>query len=69
MARLVEVPMRVVLACTTCQTTWEPDLIDVAAGNTGCPTCGGWTWIAQLAEPDRVTSSGHGPPVCPKVPR
>jgi ssDNA-binding Zn-finger/Zn-ribbon topoisomerase 1 len=43
-----------VLACSTCQATWEPSLDDVARGNTGCPQCGGWTWIAQLAEPERA---------------
>ena len=39
----------VVLVCTACQHTWEPDLLDpndrVALASTGCPLCGGWTWI------------------------
>ena len=36
------------LACTTCQLIYEPDLADFSTGNTGCPQCRGWTWIAQL---------------------
>jgi hypothetical protein len=36
------------LACTTCQLVWEPDLADFGTGQTGCPRCHGWTWIAQL---------------------
>ncbi len=36
------------LACTTCQLVYEPDVADFGNGNTGCPQCGGWTWIAQL---------------------
>ncbi|MCA1696286.1 MAG: hypothetical protein LC749_17075 [Actinobacteria bacterium] len=41
------VPM-VKLACTACQHVYESDLADFGSGNTGCPRCGGWTWIAQL---------------------
>jgi WhiB family redox-sensing transcriptional regulator len=42
------------LACTGCQLVWEPDLAAFGTGDTGCPRCGGWTWIAQLgtAAPD-----------------
>jgi hypothetical protein len=36
------------LACTACQLVYEPDVADFGNGNTGCPQCGGWTWIAQL---------------------
>jgi hypothetical protein len=36
------------LACMACQLVYEPDLADFGNGNTGCPQCGGWTWIAQL---------------------
>jgi hypothetical protein len=36
------------LACTACQLVYEPGLADFGNGNTGCPQCGGWTWIAQL---------------------
>jgi rubredoxin len=42
-----EVPV-VRLACTACQLVYEPDLTSFSTGNTGCPRCGGWTWIAQL---------------------
>ena len=38
---------RVVLACTSCQHAFEPDLV-VELTQTGCELCGGWTWIAQL---------------------
>jgi hypothetical protein len=50
------------LACTACQLVYEPDLVDFGTGNTGCPRCGGWTWIAQLAngEWSAVTSTDHG---------
>ncbi|MDQ3827686.1 MAG: hypothetical protein M3319_08540 [Actinomycetota bacterium] len=45
----------VVLVCTACQHTWEPDLVDPTdrseATSTGCPLCGGWTWIGQITEP------------------
>jgi hypothetical protein len=36
------------LACTACQLVYEPEVADFGNGNTGCPQCGGWTWIAQL---------------------
>ncbi len=36
------------LASTTCQHVYEPDYAAFASGSTGCPRCGGWTWIAQL---------------------
>ena len=49
----------VVLVCTACRHTWEPDLLDPTdrseAASTGCPLCGGWTWIGQITEP------GHAP--------
>ena len=38
----------VVLACTACQLVYEPNLAAFDTGNTGCPRCGGWTWIAYL---------------------
>lgn len=47
-------PLGVVLACDTCQHVWEPTLQDFGTGNTGCPLCGGWTWIVELAEPDPI---------------
>jgi len=36
------------LACTSCQLVYQPDLAAFESGRTGCPRCGGWTWIAQL---------------------
>jgi len=39
----------VVLACTACQLVYQPDLSVFDSGASGCPRCGGWTWIAQLA--------------------
>ena len=44
------------LACTACELVYQPDLADFGSGNTGCPRCGGWTWIAQLD----TTSTGDG---------
>lgn len=38
----------VTLACTACELVYEPAPADFGTGNTGCPQCGGWTWIAQL---------------------
>jgi rubredoxin len=37
------------LACTACQFIYEPDPAAFGTGNTGCPRCGGWTWVAQLS--------------------
>jgi ribosomal protein S27AE len=45
------------LARTACQHVYQPDLTDFESGNTGCPRCGGWTWIAQL---DTATAGGGG---------
>jgi len=44
-------PLAVVLTCSTCDTTYEPTVEDFAAGRTGCPDCGGWTYTASLAAP------------------
>jgi hypothetical protein len=43
------------LACTSCQLVYQPDPSAFESGTTGCPQCGGWTWIAQLGSPDRTT--------------
>lgn len=59
----------VVLVCTVCQHTWEPDLLNPTdrseATSTGCPLCGGWTWIGEITEP------GHAQrwPAIPFTPR
>jgi hypothetical protein len=44
---VVGVPV-VVLACTACPWVYQPDRAAFESGMTGCPRCGGWTWIAQL---------------------
>ncbi len=59
--RMVGAPARgpvpvVVLACTTCQHVYTPDPADFAGGRTGCPLCGGWTWIAQLGPTESPVS-------------
>ena len=45
----------VVLVCTACEHTWEPDLLNPTdrseATSTDCPLCGGWTWIGEITEP------------------
>lgn len=46
-----EIPA-VVLTCTSCELVYQPDLSTFTSGNTGCPRCGGWTWIAHLATSD-----------------
>ncbi|PZS34681.1 MAG: hypothetical protein DLM61_03170 [Pseudonocardiales bacterium] len=47
-ARLGELLPVVKLACTACQLVYTPDPANFETGNTGCPRCGGWTWIAEL---------------------
>jgi formate dehydrogenase maturation protein FdhE len=54
----------VVLACTGCDHAWEVSLDDMAgeaaaAGATGCPECGGWTWVGQLTEPAGRRAGEH----------
>lgn len=44
----------VLLVCTECDHAWEVSSGEVvgesaAAGSTGCPLCGGWTWVGELA--------------------
>lgn len=41
-----------VLGCTGCQHLFIPTAVawsDLAS--TGCPRCGGWTWLASLSDP------------------
>ncbi|PZS37495.1 MAG: hypothetical protein DLM62_18945 [Pseudonocardiales bacterium] len=47
--RLADLLPVIVLACTACQLVYTPDPAAFGTGNTGCPRCGGWTWIAELA--------------------
>jgi hypothetical protein len=56
----------VTLMCTACELVFEPELATFGTGTTGCPECGGWTWIAHLrtTECPRVTGPEHpAPPV------
>lgn len=59
MSPLSEPLPMVKLACTTCQLVYRPDPADFGTGNTGCPRCGGWTWIAELVP---CTGLGGGQP-------
>lgn len=47
-------PERGVLVCSTCQDTWEPAASSAeefaALVAAGCPGCGGWVWLGELAE-------------------
>jgi len=55
----VEMPV-IWLACTSCQLVYQPDQSAFESGATGCPRCGGWTWIAQLGSPDPTRlEKGH----------
>jgi hypothetical protein len=51
-------PTGLLLVCTDCEHAWEPGLLDPSdraeAMSIGCPRCGGWVWIGQLAEPGEV---------------
>jgi hypothetical protein len=45
--------LAVVLTCgsNACRHTFEPDPVAFAAARLACPSCGGWTFEAHLAEP------------------
>ena len=49
----VEAPLNVVLTCGNpeCRHTFDPDPIAFAGGRLACPSCGGWTFRAELTEP------------------
>lgn len=51
-----------VLTCgsNTCRRTFEPDPVAFAAGSLACPSCGGWTFRAELVEPGTAGGVGHG---------
>lgn len=55
---LGELPPALTLACTACQLVYEPDPAAFGTGTTGCPRCGGWTWIAQLGTAEWSTATG-----------
>lgn len=60
-ARLADVMPHVVLCCTACQRSWEPKWEEIPT-TTGCPWCGGWTFIGRLDEPDPVPSQRNRAP-------
>ncbi|HEX2301691.1 MAG TPA: hypothetical protein VHH34_24830 [Pseudonocardiaceae bacterium] len=45
--------MSVVLTCgsNACRHVFEPDPVAFATGSLACPSCGGWTFGAELVEP------------------
>lgn len=44
--------LRMVLCCTACQRAWQPAATTWdELSSSGCPDCGGWTWIGELAGP------------------
>ena len=55
------VPPRYVIICHGCEHAWEPDLTEPAElAATGCPRCGGWTWLGEITEPDQApTETGR----------
>ena len=63
----------VVLVCTTCQHTWEPNLLDPTdrseAASMGCRLCGGWTWIGQITEPGYAQPPTTNPSTTRSTPR
>ncbi|MGH3793265.1 MAG: hypothetical protein ACRDSP_00060 [Pseudonocardiaceae bacterium] len=48
-----EPPLQLVLTCggNACRHTFEPDLLAFVWGRLSCPSCGGWTFAAELTEP------------------
>lgn len=52
--------LAVVLVCTECKAIWEPTSGPVEAGTVArdtCPSCGGWSWVGELADP--ITGPGN----------
>ncbi len=48
---------RMVLICHSCQDAWELDPTEpteLPSSQTGCPRCGGWTWLGEITEPDHA---------------
>lgn len=40
----------VLLGCTACSRMWAPTCADGSPDTpTGCPRCGGWTWLVTIA--------------------
>ena len=55
-----EPPLQMVLTCGSadCQHTFEPDPAAFATVNLACPSCGGWTFHAELTEPGTPAPGG-----------
>lgn len=55
-------PLQVVLTCGDheCRHTFEPDPLAFATAGLACPACGGWTFHAELTEPDTTLARGDG---------
>ncbi|MGH3936187.1 MAG: hypothetical protein ACRDS1_14620 [Pseudonocardiaceae bacterium] len=51
----------VVLVCESCDHVWEPSLADLDTRPVTCTRCGGWTMIAELAEPTTTTATPQHP--------
>jgi hypothetical protein len=49
----------VTLGCNTCQHLWQPSFEDWESGRTGCPRCGGWTFLVSVGP---ATPSGPAHP-------
>lgn len=62
-ARVEQLPLlAVVLVCTECRAIWEPTsgsgIAEAGAiVRDGCPSCGGWSWVGELADPNTGATS------------
>ncbi len=52
-------PVSVILVCHICEHLWEPTGEDRIGVPLACNECGGWTMIAELAEPTPDTTGPH----------
>ncbi len=56
------VQTRYLLICHSCEHAWEPDLTDpgeLDGSETGCPRCGGWTWLGEITEPESAPADAR----------
>ena len=52
--------IRYLLVCCGCEHAWEPDLTEPGElSGTGCPRCGGWTWLGEITQPDPVPTEAR----------
>ena len=63
----------VVLVCTACQHTWEPNLLNPTdrseTASMRCPLCDGWTWIGEITEPGSAQRPTAKPSTTRSTPR